>query len=83
MRQIISDPDFLKGKPYVGGVRLSVDIILEELAQKKNIRDVAKKFPQLTEEDVIFALGYAVKVVNAHPEDADILRDSRQDRDND
>ena len=80
MRQIISDPDFLKGKPYVGGVRLSIDIILEELTQKKNVRDVAKKFPQLTEEDIIFALQYAIKVVNAHPEDADIRRDSRQDK---
>lgn len=78
MRQIICDPDFLKGKPYVGGVRLSVDLILDELSQKKNIREVAKKFPQLTEDDVIFALQYAIKVVNKHPEEADIVRDSRQ-----
>jgi len=77
MRQIVSDPNFLHGKPYIGGVRLSIDLILEELIKKKNIHDVAKKYPQITEEDVLFALQYAQKVINNHPEDADIQREAR------
>lgn len=77
MRHIISDPNFLNGKPYLGGARLSVDLILEELIAKKNTRDVAKKFPQLTEDDVIFCIQYAQKVINHHPEDADIHREER------
>lgn len=77
MRHIISDPNFLHGKPYLGGVRLSVELILEELLEKKNTREVAKKYPQLTEDDVLFVLQYAIKVVNNHPEDAHIHRDER------
>ncbi len=77
MRHIISDPNFLHGKPYLGGVRLSVEMILEELIQKKSTRDVAKKFPQLQEDDVLFVLQYAQRVINNHPEDADIQREER------
>jgi uncharacterized protein (DUF433 family) len=77
MRQIISDPNFLHGKPYIGGVRLSIELILEELIKFRNIRDVAKKYPQITEDDVITALQYASRVVNAHPEFADIQREER------
>ncbi|MEZ0373701.1 MAG: DUF433 domain-containing protein, partial [Candidatus Sericytochromatia bacterium] len=78
MRHIISDPNFLRGKPYLGGFRLSVEMIIDEVVAKKNTRDVAKKFPQLTEEDVLFCLQYAAKVVNNHPEDADVQREERQ-----
>lgn len=77
MRHIISDPNFLNGKPYLGGVRLSVDLILDELLQKRNTREVAKKYPQLSEEDVLFVLQYAQRVINQHPEDADIQRSER------
>lgn len=77
MRQIISDPNFLHGKPYLGGVRLSVELILEHLAQKMSIHEIARKYPQLTEEDVIFTIQYAARVVSAHPEEADIQREAR------
>lgn len=77
MRHIISDPNFLHGKPYLGSGRLSVEMILEELIKIKNTREVAKKFPQIQEDDVIFVLQYAQRIINKHPEDADILRGER------
>ena len=77
MRQIISDPNFLKGKPYLGGVRISVEMVLEELALKKSPHEIARKYPQITEDDVLFIIRYAARVVNAHPEDADIMREAR------
>lgn len=77
MRHIISDPDFLHGKPYLGGARLSLELILEELIQKKYTREVSKKYPQLTEDDVLAVLQYAQRVINAHPEFADIQREAR------
>lgn len=77
MRHIISDPNFLNGKPYLAGCRLSVEMILDEVIAKKNTRDVAKKFPQLTEDDVFLCIQYAQKVVNKHPEEADIVREER------
>jgi len=77
VRHIISDPNFLNGKPYIGGVRLSIELILDELIKFRNVRDVAKKYPQITEDDVLFALQYASRAVNAHPEFADIQREER------
>ena len=77
MRHIVSDANFLNGKPYLAGFRLSVEMIIDEVIAKKNTRDVTKKFPQLTEGDVIFCLEYAQKIINKHPEDADIQREER------
>ncbi|PIQ24356.1 hypothetical protein COW36_24195 [bacterium (Candidatus Blackallbacteria) CG17_big_fil_post_rev_8_21_14_2_50_48_46] len=74
MRHVISDSNFLNGKPYLGGIRLSLEMILNEFLQRKTIHEIVRKYPQLAEEDVLFALQYAIKTVNAHPEDADIQR---------
>lgn len=77
MRQIISDPNFLHGKPYLGGVRLSVEMILEELALKKSPHEISRKYPQITEDDVVFVIRHALKIVNQHPESSDIVREAR------
>lgn len=74
MRHIVSDPQFLNGKPYLGGVRISLELILDEFVQKKTIKDIVRKYPQLSEDDVIFVLQYAIRLINMHPEDADIQR---------
>ncbi len=77
MRQIISDPNFLHGKPYLGGVRISLEMILDELANKKSPHQISRKYPQITEDDVIFIIRHASKVVNAHPESSDVVREAR------
>lgn len=77
MRQIISDPNFLNGKPYLGGVRISIELILDELAQKKSPHQISRKYPQITEDDVIFIIRHASKVINAHPEASDVVREAR------
>ena len=77
MRKIISDPNFLHGKPYLGGVRISVEMILDELAQKKSPHQISRKYPQITEDDVIFIIRHASKIVNAHPESSDVVRKAR------
>jgi uncharacterized protein (DUF433 family) len=71
MRHVMSDPDFLNGKPHLSGVRLSLELILNEFVQKKSVKDIVRKYPQLTHDDVIFVLHYAIRLINAHPEDAD------------
>ncbi len=77
MRRVISDPNFLHGKPYLGGLRISIELILEALAEKKTIHEIARKYPQITEDDIVFAIRYASKIVNAHPEDTDVQREAR------
>ncbi len=77
MRKIISDPNFMHGKPYLGGVRISVEMVLEELANKKTIHEIVRKFPQLTEDDVVFIIRHAMKMVNQFPDASDIVREAR------
>lgn len=79
MRHVVSDPNFLNGKPCLSGVRLSLELILEEFIQKKNIRDIVRKYPQLSDDDVAFVLHYAIRLINAHPEDADPPRKPHHD----
>ncbi len=76
MRHVVSDPHFLNGKPFLGGLRLSLELILEEFIQRRSVHEIVRKYPQLTEDDVLFVLKYAIRSINAHPEDADIQRGS-------
>lgn len=74
MRHIVSDKNYLRGKPYLGGVKITVQMLLEELLEGKTMRDIVRKYPQLQEDDIAVILNYAIRVINAHPEDADIQR---------
>jgi len=56
-------PEILGGKPHVAGTRLSVEFILELFASGATKEEVAKSYPQLTEEAVEEALKYAAQSV--------------------
>jgi uncharacterized protein (DUF433 family) len=47
------------GKPIIKGTRLSVDFILELLAQGWEMDQILKNYPQLKKEDVLAALEYS------------------------
>ena len=47
------------GKPIIKGTRLSVDFIIELLAQGWTIEQILKNYPQLKKEDVLAALEYS------------------------
>ena len=47
------------GKPIIKGTRLSVDFIIELLAQGWTIEQILKNYPQLKKEDVFAALEYS------------------------
>ena len=57
--RIIIDPDILVGKPVVKGTRLSVDFIIDLLAQGWSEKDILENYPGLTHEDIQACLGYA------------------------
>lgn len=56
---IISDPDILGGKPVIKGSRISVQMILEWVANGATVQDIVRKFPHLAEEGIQEALLYA------------------------
>jgi uncharacterized protein (DUF433 family) len=57
--RINSDPAILGGKPCVRGTRISVEFLLELVAQGASRADILKAYPHLSAEDVEQALRYA------------------------
>ena len=60
---IESDPEISRGQPIIAGTRMSVEIILERLADGRSIEEVLESYPFLTREDIYAALGYAAHVI--------------------
>jgi uncharacterized protein (DUF433 family) len=60
---IHSDPGILGGKPVVKGTRISVELILEYLADGCSVADVVANYPQISEEAVRAALAFAHDMV--------------------
>lgn len=60
---IDSDPKILFGKPKIKGTRISVDLILERLANKYSIEEVIQAYPSITKEAVYACLQFASESV--------------------
>ena len=56
---IYSNPKILGGKPIVRGTRISVELILEFLAEGAPTAEVLEAYDHLTEEDVRAAVAFA------------------------
>ena len=55
---IHSDPGILGGKPVVKGTRISVELILEFLAEGAPITEIIDAYPHITEADVRAAIAF-------------------------
>lgn len=60
---IVIDPDVLAGKPIVKGTRLSVEFILQLLAQNWTHGQIIENYPGLTEADILACLEYAAAML--------------------
>jgi uncharacterized protein (DUF433 family) len=63
--RIVVDPAVLVGKPVVRGTRLSVELIVDLLAQGWSEADVLASYPKLTVEDIHACLKYASAVMQS------------------
>jgi uncharacterized protein (DUF433 family) len=63
--RIICDPAVLVGKPVVKGTRLSVEFIIDLLAQGWSQKDVLENYPGLTGDDILACLAYARDTVSS------------------
>ena len=61
--RIVVDPKVLVGKPVIRGTRLSVEFLLDLLANNWTIDAILDEYPQLKREDIIAALKYAAEMV--------------------
>lgn len=57
--RIVSDPEVMCGKPTIKGTRITVELILEELADGMAVADILEAHPHLAEADVRAALAFA------------------------
>lgn len=57
--RIILDPKVLVGKPTVKGTRLSVEFIIDLLAQGWSEAEILRNYPGLTLEDIRACLAFA------------------------
>ena len=61
--RIIIDPEILAGKPIIKGTRISVEFILELLANGWTDETIMENYPQLKKEDIQAALRYATDIL--------------------
>ena len=61
--RITVDPKILAGKPIIKGTRISVELILDLLANGWTIEIVLENYPQLKKEDIIAVLKYATEIL--------------------
>jgi uncharacterized protein (DUF433 family) len=57
--RIVSDQEVLVGKPVIKGTRLSVEFILERLADGWTEREILENYPRLTPDDLRAVFAYA------------------------
>jgi len=55
---IVSDPEFLRGKPRLKGTRIPVSVVLRYLAAGRTPQDIISEFPDLTPQQIAACLDY-------------------------
>lgn len=63
MEQIVIDEGVCRGKPVIKGTRITVEFILELLANNWNSEEIIENYPQLKGDDVLAALQYATSIL--------------------
>ena len=63
--RISLDPAVLVGKPVVKGTRISVELIVDLLAQSWSHDQILSSYPHLKPEDIQACLAYASEVLHS------------------
>ena len=59
LERITVDPEICLGQPTIRGMRITVSIILKQIASGLTSHDILKAYPELEEEDIVQAIKYA------------------------
>lgn len=57
--RITTHPNIMQGKPCIRGMRITVGLIVNLLANGMTKKDIISNYPDLEEEDITQALQYA------------------------
>jgi uncharacterized protein (DUF433 family) len=61
-KRIVCDPDILSGKPVIQGTRISVEFLMELLANNWIHEEIIENYPQIKKEDILSALAYSLSL---------------------
>ena len=53
----------MAGKPVIRGTRITVNLILRQLAQGITVKEILENYPHLKKQDIQAAIAYANKLV--------------------
>ncbi len=56
---IISNPDIQYGKPVITGTRITVELIIEKLAEGETIEQILESHPHIDRDSIFACLSYA------------------------
>ncbi|MEI7782484.1 MAG: DUF433 domain-containing protein [Planctomycetota bacterium] len=59
---IVSDPNVMMGKPVIAGTRITVELILEELAAGTSVAELMAGHPALTPDAISAAIQFAAGI---------------------
>jgi uncharacterized protein (DUF433 family) len=62
---ITTDPAIMLGKPVIHGTRITVEAILEKIANGETVDEILVDFPYLKRADVLGAVEYAMRVLKS------------------
>ena len=61
--RIETNPKKMLGKPVIKGTRITVELLLRQLAQGLTVQEILKNYPHLKTEDIFAAIEYAAELV--------------------
>ncbi len=59
---ITVDPDILVGKPIIKGTRISVELIMDRLADGWTMEQILEAYPRVTRDGVLAAIAFVTEV---------------------
>ena len=62
--RITVDPDVLGGKACIRGMRISVALVVNLVANGMTVKDIVAEYPDLEPEDIRQALQYAARAID-------------------
>ena len=62
---VVSNPKVMMGKPTIAGTRITVESILERLAEGESQEQIIAANPRLSPDDIRAALAFAAQVLHA------------------
>ena len=62
-KRISSDPKIMLGKPVIKGTRITVELILEKLAEGEELKQIFESHPTISRKDVLACMSFAVDSV--------------------